>query len=72
MGPGKHGGPVNIHMLILEGPLEVTLTRRRLKNGMDGKSQRMDGNEIRYLVRLAQDREQWKITTTNLLEEDST
>ena len=45
--------------------------QRKAKNGVDDKHHRMDGN-AEDLVRLAQDREPWRIMTANLLKEDGT
>ena len=37
----------NMHRLILEGPPEEKLSRGRLKNGVDDKHHRTDGDAIR-------------------------
>ena len=55
--------------------MQIVGQQRKAKNGVDDKHHRMDGDAIplyEYLVRLAQDREPWRIMTANLLKEDGT
>ena len=61
----------------LKYSMQIVGQQRKAKNGVDDKHHRMDGDAIpldlyEYLVRLAQDREPWRIMTANLLKEDGT
>ena len=62
----------NIHMLLLEGPLEGKLSRGRPR--MEWLTNITECTGMRYedLVRIAQDRDPWRIMTANLLKEDGT
>ena len=62
----------NINRMLLEGPLEGKPSRRRpiterITYITEGK-----GMQYKDLVRLAQDLEQWRVMTANLLKEDGT
>ena len=59
----------------LKYSIQIVGQQRKAKHGVDDKHHRMDGDAIpldlyEYLVRLAQDREPWRIMTANLLKED--
>ena len=62
----------NIHMLILEGPLEGKISRGRPRTEWMTHITEWTGMRYEDLVRLAQDREPWRIMTANLLKEDGT
>ena len=59
----------NIHRLLLEGPLEGKVIRGRPRTEWMTNITEWTGMR---LVRLAQDREQWRVMTANLLQEDGT
>ena len=59
----------NIHELILEGSMEDKITRGRPR--MEWMTNIQEWTGMGY-VRLAQDREQWRVMTAHLLEEDGT
>ena len=61
----------NIHRLILECPLEGKINRGRSRTEWM-KISKIGSDRYEDLVRLAQGREQWRIMTANLLEEDGT
>ena len=56
----------------LKYSMQIVGLQRKAKNGVDDKHHRMDGDANEYLVRLAQDREPWRIMTAILLKEDGT
>ena len=62
----------NIHRLLLEGPMEGKLSRGRPRT--EWLTNITDWTGMRYedLVRIAQDREPWRIMTAHLLKEDGT
>ena len=62
----------NIHRLILEGPLEGKISRGRPRTEWMTNITEWTGMRYEDLVRLAQDRESWRIMTANLLKEDRT
>ena len=62
----------NIHRLILEGPLEGKITRGRPITEWMTNITEWIGMRYEDLVRLGQDREQWRVMTANLLQEDGT
>ena len=62
----------DIHRLLLEGPLEGKRSRRRPRTEWMTNITEWTGMRYQYLVRLAQDREPWRIMTANLLKEDGT
>ena len=62
----------NIHRLILEGPLDGKIRRGRPRTEWMTNITEWTGMRNEDLVRLAQNREPWRITTANLLEEDVT
>ena len=62
----------NIHRLILEGPLEGKISRGRPRTEWMTNITEWTGMRYEDLVRLAQDRESWRIMTANLLKEDGT
>ena len=62
----------NIHRLILEGPLEGKISRWRPRTEWNTNITEWTGMRYGDLVRLAQDREPWRIMTANLLKEDGT
>ena len=62
----------NIHRLLLEGPLEGKRSRGRPRTEWITNITEWTGMPYEDLVRLAQDREPWRITTANLLKEDGT
>ena len=62
----------NMHRLILEGPLEEKLSRGRPRTERLTNISEWTGMRYEDLVRLAQDRERWRILTANLLKEDGT
>ena len=59
----------NIHRLILEGPLEGKISRGRPRTEWMTNITERTGMRCEDLVRLAQDREQWSVMTTNLQED---
>ncbi len=65
----------NIHRLLLKDPLEGKRSRGRPRTERMTNITEWTGRKgMRYedLVRLAQDREPWRIMTANLLKEDGT
>ena len=62
----------DIHRLLLEGSLEGKVSRGRPR--MEWMTSITEWTGIRYedIVRLSQDREQWRVMTANLLQEDGT
>ena len=65
----------NIHRLLLEGPLEGKVSRGRPRTEWsEWMTNITEWTGMRYedLVRLAQDREPWRVMTANLLQEDGT
>ena len=62
----------NIHRLLLEGPLEGKRSRGRPRTEWMTNITEWTGMRYEDLVRLAQDREPWRIMTANLLKEDGT
>ena len=62
----------NIHRLLLEGPLEGKRSRGRPRTEWMTNITEWTGMRYEDLMRLAQDREPWRIMTANLLKEDST
>ena len=62
----------NIHRLILEDPLERKISRGRPRTGWLTNVTEWTVNKYENLLRLAQDREPWRIMTAHLLEEDGT
>ena len=62
----------NIHRLLLEGPLEGKRSRGRPRTEWETNITEWTGMCYEDLVRLAQDREPWRIMTANLLKEDGT
>ena len=62
----------NIHRLLLEGPMEGKLSRGRSITEWLTNITQWTGMRYEDLVRLAQDREAWRIMTANLLQEDGT
>ncbi len=62
----------NIHRLILEGPLEGKITRGRPITEWMTNITEWIGMRYEDLVRLGQDREQWRVMTAHLLDEDGT
>ena len=62
----------NIHGLLLEGPLEGKVSRGRTRTEWMTNITEWTGMRYEDLVRLSQDREQWRVMTTNLLQEDGT
>ena len=60
----------NNHRLMLEGPLEGT----RIRGRPEWMTNTTEGTRMRYedIVRLAQEREPWRIMAVNLLKEDGT
>ena len=62
----------NIHRLLLEGPLEGKRSRGRPRTEWITNITEWTGMGYEDLVRLAQDREQWRVMTANLLKEDGT
>ena len=62
----------NIHRLILEGQLEGKLSRGRPRTERLTNITEWTGMRYEDLVRMAQDREPWRIMTANLLKEDGT
>ena len=62
----------NVHILILEGPLDGKISRGRPRTEWMTNITEWTGMRCKDLVRLAQDREPWRIMPANLLEEDGT
>ena len=62
----------NIHILILEGPLEGGIPRGRPRTEWMTDIKEWTGMRYEDLARMAQDREQWRIITADLLEEYQT
>ena len=62
----------NIHRLILEGPLEGKVSRGRPRTEWITNITEWTGMRYEDLMRLAQDREPWRIMTANHLKEDGT
>ena len=62
----------NIHRLLLEGTLEEKVCRGRPRTEWLTNITEWTGMRYEDLVRIAQDREPWRITTNNLLKEDGT
>ena len=62
----------NIHRLLLEGPLEGERSRGRPRTEWMTNITEWTGVRYEDPVRLAQDREPWRIMTANLLKEDGT
>ena len=62
----------NIHRLLLEGLLEGKRSRGRTRTEWMTNITEWTGMRYEDLVRLAQDREPWRIMTANLLKEDGT
>ena len=62
----------NIPGLILEGPLEGKVSRGGPRTEWMTNITEWTGMRYEQLVRLAQDREQWRVMTANLLQEDGT
>ena len=62
----------HIHRLLLEGPLEGKRSRERTRTDWMTNITAWTGMRYEDLVRLAQDREPWRIMTANLLKEDGT
>ena len=62
----------NIHRQLLEGPLEGKIRGGRPRTEWMTNITELTGMRYEDLVRLAQDREQWRIMTANLLKEDGT
>ena len=62
----------NIHRLILEDPLEGKISRGRPRMKWMTNITEWTGMRCEDLVRIAQDRESWRILTANLLKEDGT
>ena len=62
----------NIHGLLLEGPMEGKLSRGRPRTEWLTNITDWPGMRYQDLVRIAQDREPWRIATANLLKEDGT
>ena len=62
----------NIHRLLLKGPLEGKISRGRPRTEWMTNITEWTGMHYEDLVRLAQDREPWRIMTANLLKEDGT
>ena len=62
----------NMHRLILEGPLEGKISRGRPRMEWMSNITEWTGMKYEDLVRQAQDREQWRVMTANLLNEDGT
>ena len=62
----------NIHMLILEGPLEGKVSRGRPRTEWMTIIAEWTGMRYEDVVRLVQDREQWRVMTANPLQEDCT
>ena len=61
-----------IHRLLLEGPLEGKRSRGRPRTEWITNITEWTGMRYEDLVRLAQDREPWRIMTATLLKEDGT
>ena len=62
----------NMHILLLEGPLEGKLSTGRLRTEWLTNIAEWTGMRYEDLVRIAQDREPCRITIANLLKEDGT
>ena len=58
----------NIHRLLLEGSLDGKVRRRRPRTEGVTNTKEWMGVRYEYLVRLAQDRVQWRVITANLQE----
>ena len=62
----------NTHRLLLEGPLEGERNTGRPRTEWMTNITELTGIRYEDFVRLAQDREPWRIMTDNLLKEDDT
>ena len=62
----------NIHRQLLDGPLQRKLSRGRPRTEWLTNITEWTGMRYEDLVRIAQDREPWRIMTANLLKEDGT
>ena len=62
----------NILRLLLDGPLQRKLSRGRPRTEWLTNITERTGMRYEDLVRIAQDREPWRIMTANLLKEDRT
>ena len=62
----------NIHRLLLEGPLEGKVSRGRPRTEWMTNITEWTGMRYEYLVMLAQDLEQWRVMTANLLQDNDT
>ena len=58
--------------MVLEGPLEGRMTEGRLRTEWMANIKEWASMREEYLVRFAKDREQWRVMTAHLLEEDGT